>query len=131
MLERHVLSVSLCSSLMLEPHVLSVSLCSPRMLEPHALSVSLCSPRMLEPHVNIDVIHSIRAAPLLRVKAKITVKNPVCCHRRLSHTAFLAVILALTLKSGVALSRTDDEFEIVEILNGFAQGFAIFGFERD
>ena len=43
----------------------------------------------------------IRANPLLRVKAK--VKNSVCCRRRLSHTEFLTVILALTLKSGAAL----------------------------
>ena len=47
---------------------------------------------------------SFRATPLLRVKAKITVKNSVCCRRRLSHTACLTVILALTLKSGVALT---------------------------
>ena len=40
----------------------------------------------------------------MRVKAKITVKNTVCCRRRLLHTVFLTVILALTLKSGAALN---------------------------
>ena len=45
----------------------------------------------------------VRAAPLLRVKAKFTVKNAVCRSPRRQHPAFLTVILALTHKSGVAL----------------------------
>ena len=35
--------------------------------------------------------YNLRAAPLVRVKAKFTVENAVCCRRRLSHTAFLTV----------------------------------------
>ncbi len=40
----------------------------------------------------------------MRVKAKITIKNSGCRSIRRQHTVFLAVILALTLKSGVALT---------------------------
>ena len=40
-----------------------------------------------------------RAAPLLRVKAKFTVKNAVCEVFHLLHTAFLTVILAFILTS--------------------------------
>ncbi len=45
----------------------------------------------------------VRAPPLLRVTAKITVKNAVCESPPRQHTAFLTVTLALTLKSGVAV----------------------------
>ena len=47
----------------------------------------------------------MRAAPLVRVKAKITVKNTVRESLRRQHTEFLTVILALTLKSGFALMQ--------------------------
>ena len=36
----------------------------------------------------------------------ITGKSAICHHRRLSHTAFLTVMLTLTLNSGFALSAT-------------------------
>ncbi len=52
----------------------------------------------------VAVILTDSEQPLLRVKAKITGKNTVYCRRRLTYTAFLTVILALTLKSEVALS---------------------------
>ena len=50
----------------------------------------------------------MRAAPLLRVKAKITVKNAVCESLPRQHTEFLTVILTLALKSGVALRTNFD-----------------------
>ena len=52
-----------------------------------------------------DIPTMIRATPLLRVKAKITVKNSVRESLRRQHTEFLTVILALALKSGVALTN--------------------------
>ena len=42
--------------------------------------------------------HILRAAPLLRVKAKITVKNAVCNGLGYPYTAFLTVNLTLTLR---------------------------------
>ncbi len=39
----------------------------------------------------------------LESQSKITVKFPVCCRRRLMHTAILTVNLTMALKSGVAL----------------------------
>ena len=58
-------------------------------------------------HVRIiDIPHCrLRAAPLVRAKVKITVKNAVCCRRRLSHTAFLTGNLTLTRTSGAALTK--------------------------
>ena len=50
-------------------------------------------------------IGSVRATPLLRVKAKITVKNSVRESLQQQPTEFLTVILALTSKSGVALTH--------------------------
>ena len=46
----------------------------------------------------------LRATSLLRVKAKITVKNAVYVSLRRQYTVFLPVILALTLKSGCSES---------------------------
>ena len=54
--------------------------------------------------LGVNKLSKVTATPLLRVKAKITVKPPVCRPRGLIHTAFLTVILALTLESGVALT---------------------------
>ena len=48
----------------------------------------------------------------MRVKTKFTVKNPVCCRRGLLQSEFLTVILALTLKSGVALMRVKAKFTV-------------------
>ena len=58
---------------------------------------------------SLNVLDALRAAPLLRVKAKITVKNTLCRSPRRQHTVFLTVILALTLKSGVALRAVEEE----------------------
>ena len=44
----------------------------------------------------------MRTAPLVRVKAKFTVKNAVCERLRQQHTAVLTVISAFILKSGFA-----------------------------
>ena len=49
---------------------------------------------------------ALRAAPLVRAKAKFTVKNAICCNGRLGHTALLTVNLAFTLTRGAALVRT-------------------------
>ena len=49
----------------------------------------------------------IRASPLLRVKAKITVTNVGCKNPRLEPADFVTVISALTLKRGIALRRSD------------------------
>ncbi len=63
--------------------------------------------RMQQPGCPNDAVASPSGILLhpgqMGVKAKITVKNAVCCRRRLSRTGFLTVILALTLKSGAAL----------------------------
>ena len=45
-----------------------------------------------------------RTAPLIRDNVKFTVRFPVCCLRRFSQTAMLAVNLPLTCASGVALT---------------------------
>ncbi len=48
-------------------------------------------------------LEGVRATPLSRVKANITVQTAVCCPGRLSHTALLTVKLALTRKSGAVI----------------------------
>ena len=51
--------------------------------------------------------HDMKAAPLVRVKVKITVKNAVYGRSlRRHHPAFKTVILTLTLESGFALNGT-------------------------
>ena len=60
--------------------------------------------RRYDIHAGILASVRLRANPLLRVKVKFTVKNAVCCRRRLSYTTFLTVILALTRTSGAALT---------------------------
>ncbi len=45
----------------------------------------------------------LRAAPLVRVKAKFTVKNAVCQSLRRQHRAILTVNFGLTCTSGAAL----------------------------
>ena len=47
---------------------------------------------------------TLRATPLLRVKAKITVKFTVCSSLPLQHTALLTVTLAFTFTGGAALT---------------------------
>ncbi len=54
-----------------------------------------------------------RAAPLVRVKAKFTGKNMVCCRRRHSHTEILTAILSLTRTSGAALNTPSYQLRVV------------------
>ena len=63
-------------------------------------SSSVTVPRVTWEQANAEV----RANSLLRVKVKITVKNAICESVRQWQTAFLTLNLALTLKSGAALS---------------------------
>ncbi len=49
----------------------------------------------------------VRAAPLVRVKVKITVIYAVCASLQRQHTAFLTVIFTLTRKRGAALSEVE------------------------
>ena len=59
----------------------------------------------------------VRATPLVRVKVKFTVRLPVCCRRRLSHTAILTVNLTLTSTSGVVLTGQNSRVPITVLLS--------------
>ncbi len=39
--------------------------------------------------LRVKRVAKVRAAPLVRVKVRFTVKTVICCRRRLSHTAFV------------------------------------------
>ena len=58
----------------------------------------------------------VRATPLLRAKAKITVNSPYAASRRLIPTAILTVNLTMALKSGVALRIRKSEAADVYIM---------------
>ncbi len=62
---------------------------------------------------------SDRGTPLLRVKAKFTVKNPVCNGLGHPYTAFLTVIFTFALKSGFALTEEIVEPCLVEDVSAY------------
>ncbi len=79
--------------------------CTSKGYIPKALCLCVCACKSL-PALTQRKSSSTRAS-----KSENHSKNSVCCRRRLSHTAFLTVILALTLKSGVALRAHVTEYE--------------------